>query len=372
MASEDFLERKLEERRAGNALRRLRLPEGMVDLCSNDYLGMATDGWIEKNWGDVVYGHGSMGSRLLAGNYPLAEEVERLLADFHAAPAGLLFNSGYDANLGVLSSVPQRGDTILYDELSHASIRDGMRLSFARAFGFAHNDCSDLERRLRGIGGGTVFVVTESVFSMDGDMAPLAEIVALCRRYGAHLIVDEAHATGVVGPRGAGLVQELGLEADCFARVHTFGKAVGCHGAVVLGSERLRSFLVNFARSFIYTTALPPVAARAIAVAYGLLPKMDAQRERLRGLVERFRAASLPYGRVDSITPIQVVIIPGNDAVKRVAGVLQEAGLDVRPILSPTVPAGSERLRIVLHAYNSEEEINKISRLIAETGLSST
>jgi 8-amino-7-oxononanoate synthase len=372
MAGEDFLELKLEERRANNALRRLRLPEGMVDLCSNDYLGMVTDGWIEKHWGDGVWPHGSMGSRLLAGNYPLAEEVEGLLADFHGAPAGLLFNSGYDANLGILSSVPQRGDTILYDELSHASIRDGMRLSFARAFGFAHNDCSDLERRLARTPEGTVFVVTESVFSMDGDMAPLAEMVALCDRYGAHLIVDEAHATGVVGPAGAGLVQELGLEAGCFARVHTFGKAVGCHGAVVLGSERLKSYLVNFSRSFIYTTALPPAAVRAIAVAYGLLPSMDAQRSRLRALIARFAGVSLPYARVDSVTPIQAVIIPGNDAVKRVAGVLQEAGLDVRPILSPTVPAGSERLRIVLHAFNTEEEVDKISRLIAETGLSST
>lgn len=372
MAGEDFLERKLEDRRANNALRRLRLPGGMVDFCSNDYLGMATDGWIEKHWGDTVYAHGSMGSRLLAGNYQLVEELERLLADFHAAPAGLVFNSGYDANLGVLSSVPQRGDTILYDELSHASIRDGMRLSFARAFSFAHNDCGDLERRLRAVEGGTVFVVTESVFSMDGDMAPLAEMVELCRRYGAHLIVDEAHATGVVGPAGAGLVQELGLEASCFARVHTFGKAVGCHGAVVLGSERLKSYLVNFSRSFIYTTALPPSAVRAIGVAYGLLPSMEAQRSRLRGLIARFAAVSLPYGRVGSVTPIQVVIIPGNDAVKRVAELLQDAGLDVRPILSPTVPAGSERLRIVLHAFNTEEDIDKISRLIAESGLSST
>jgi len=372
MASEDFLERKLEERRANNALRVLKLPEGMVDFCSNDYLGMVTDGWIEQHWGDGVWPHGSMGSRLLAGNYRLVEEVEKLLAAFHVAQAGLIFNSGYDANLGILSSVPQRGDTILYDELSHASIRDGMRLSFAKAFGFAHNDCSDLERRLRAVESGTAFVVTESVFSMDGDMAPLAEMVALCRRYGAHLIVDEAHATGVVGPAGAGLVQDLGLEAGCFARVHTFGKAMGCHGAVVLGSERLKSYLVNFSRSFIYTTALPPSAVRAIAVAYGLLPSMDAQRSRLRGLIARFAAVSLPYRRLDSVTPIQVVIIPGNDAVKRVAGLLQDSRLDVRPILSPTVPAGLERLRIVLHAFNTEADIDKISRLIAESGLLST
>jgi 8-amino-7-oxononanoate synthase len=376
MRDEDFLEKKLAERSGNAALRRLRLPEGKTDLCSNDYLGVVHNGLLEKSgWGGMPHGsgeargggdaHGSGGSRLLAGNYALIEELERNLAGFHRAEAGLLYNSGYDANLGLLSCVPQRGDLVLYDSLSHASIRDGMRLSFAQAWSFAHNDCADLEKRLTARStGGTCFVVTESVFSMDGDMAPLQQIAALCRRHDAQLIVDEAHATGVVGDRGEGLVQVLGLEQECFARVHTFGKALGCHGAVVLGSGRLREYLVNFSRSFIYTTALPPAASRAIGLAYALMPGLSAERARLRELIDRWRATPIGYQRMDSLTAIQAVIIPGNDAVRAEAERLQEAGLDVRPILYPTVPKGSERLRIVLHAFNDTGELDRLAALL--------
>ena len=212
--NEDFLDRKLQERKDQHAFRRLRLPDGKTDLCSNDYLGIATRGLIEKALASAIPAlpetpHGSGGSRLLAGNYPLIEETEKALAGFHAAETGLIFNSGYDANLGLLSCLPQRGDTILYDQLSHASIRDGIRLSFARAFPFAHNDLADLEKKLS-TAEGNKLVVTESVFSMDGDQAPLAEMAAVCRRYEAHLIVDEAHATGVIGEKGEGLVQARG------------------------------------------------------------------------------------------------------------------------------------------------------------------
>lgn len=355
---------KLNERLAQDALRRLRLPEGKIDFCSNDYLGIVTNGLIGGN----ALAHGSMGSRLLAGNYPLLEETERALADFHQAEAGLLFNSGYDANLGVLSCVPQRGDTILYDHLSHASIRDGIRLSFAQSHSFPHNDCDDLERRLRAVrgagGGSRIFVVTESVFSMDGDLAPLQTILGLCRSYGAHCILDEAHATGVVGKAGEGLAQSLGLQEECFARIYTFGKAVGCHGAIVVGSGRLRQFLVNFCRPLIYTTALPPVSVRAIADAYRLFPGMQAERESLQRLIGRFRQAVIGYQRLNSHTPIQVVIVPGNAEVRELAGRLQQAGLDIRPILYPTVPRGGERLRIVIHAFNTEAEVDRLTELL--------
>ena len=365
MPDEGFLSRKLKEREEQDALRRLRLPEGKVDLCSNDYLGVVHNGLLENEMLPMD-AHGSGGSRLLAGNYPLIEETERQIADFHKATAALIYNSGYDANLGLLSSVPQRGDVILYDSLSHASIRDGMRLSLAQAYGFAHNDLQELRTRLEKFSkGGTTFVVTESVFSMDGDMAPLGEMAALCRQFDAQLIVDEAHATGVVGPKGEGLVQELGLADECFARVHTFGKAVGCHGAAILGSTLLRDFLINFSRSFIYTTALPPASVRAIALAHALLPRLDAERERLRHLIDRFRQTPIAWERLDSHTPIQVVIVPGNAAVKALAGRLQGAGLDVRPILSPTVEKGRERLRIVLHAFNTEEEIDRLTGLLS-------
>lgn len=375
--SEDFLHNKLNERKEQNAFRQLRLPDGKKDFCSNDYLGIATNGLIEKSL-SVSYSspetgqgadlrHGSGGSRLLAGNYALVEATERQLASFHGAEAGLIFNSGYDANLGLLSSIPQRGDTILYDYLSHASIRDGMRLSFARSFSFGHNDLADLEKKLQAavpVGqpatAGNIFVVTESVFSMDGDQAPLQEMAALCAVYGAQLVVDEAHATGVIGKKGEGLVQDLGLEKKCFARVHTFGKAVGCHGAIILGSQLLRDYLINFSRAFIYTTALPASSVMAISKAYELFPQMDKERRQLQQLVTRFQQASLRFERLNSITSIQGVIVPGNEAVRSLAARLQTVGLDVRPILYPTVPKGSERLRIVLHAFNSMEDMEEL------------
>ena len=363
--NDNFLHKKLDERNAQQALRHLRLPAGRTDLCSNDYLGIVTNGKIELT---PNYHHGSGGSRLLAGNYRLIEDTERLLADFHKAPAGLIYNSGYDANLGLLSCIPQRGDTILYDQLSHASIRDGIRLSFARSFSFPHNDLEELEKGLRAAGG-TIFVVTESVFSMDGDQAPLRDMVALCEQYGAYLIVDEAHATGVVGPAGVGLVQELGVQEQCFARVHTFGKAVGCHGAIILGSEALRSYLINFSRAFIYTTALPETSIAAIRTAYELFPGMSDERDHLQRLIAHFQGAALGYERLDSRTPIQVVIVPGNESVRSLAGDLQENGLDVRPILYPTVPKGRERLRIVFHAFNTIEEIDKLITLLGSTHL---
>jgi 8-amino-7-oxononanoate synthase len=367
--NEEFLLKKLNERKEQNAFRQLRLPEGKTDFCSNDYLGFVHNSLLEKTPASLLWRreqgsahpalHGSGGSRLLAGNYALIEETERSLAAFHEAEAGLIFNSGYDANLGLLSCVPLRGDTVLYDALSHASIRDGIRLSFAQSFPFLHNDSQDLEKKLQ-TAQGNCFVVTESVFSMDGDQAPLQEIARLCALYGAHLVVDEAHATGVVGPKGEGLVQEKGLQGACFARIHTFGKALGCHGAIVLGSEPLRDYLINFSRAFIYTTALPETSVLAIQASYALFPHCHNERERLHHLVGHFREASFRLEKINSHTPIQAVIVPGNEAVKKLAAQLQSAGLDIRPILYPTVPRGSERLRIVLHAFNTTEELDRL------------
>jgi len=346
---EDFLHKKLREREQLQAFRKLKLMQGMVDFCSNDYLGIVKNNLLQVS---AHFSHGSTGSRLLSGNYPLAGEAEQLIASFHQAEAALLFNSGYDANVGLLSCVPQKGDTILYDHLCHASIRDGIRLSFAQAFSFKHNDIEDLQKKLQSATG-EVFIVTESVFSMDGDLAPLQEMAKL----GGHLIVDEAHATGVIGQRGEGLVQQLQLQDKCFARVHTFGKAVGCHGAVVLGSAALRDYLINFSRPFIYTTALPEVSVAAICESYKIFPQLMQERKHLQELI-----AAFPLG--NSPTPIQMVIIPGNEAVKQVATRLQKNGFDVRPILYPTVPKGSERLRIVLHAFNTIEQIKKVIGLL--------
>lgn len=362
--NDDFLLKKLHERKQQNAFRALALPGKKTDFCSNDYLGIVHNGLIGQHLAGQPFRHGATGSRLLSGNYLLIEETEKQVAAFHQAAAGLIFNSGYDANLGLLSSVPRRGDTIIYDYLSHASLRDGIRLSFARAFSFRHNDLNDLEKKLK-TATGTIFVVTESVFSMDGDTAPLTAISDLCERYGAQLIVDEAHATGVTGVQGAGLVQQLNLASKCFARINTFGKAVGCHGAIVLGSVRLRDYLVNFSRSFIYSTALPESSTAAIRSAYAIFPGMQAERTYLQQLIGWFQQAACLYEKLPSETPIQIIVVPGNDQVKKLAGTLQAAGLDVRPILYPTVPAGRERLRIVLHAFNTREELQQLMQLLS-------
>ncbi|MGX5820660.1 aminotransferase class I/II-fold pyridoxal phosphate-dependent enzyme [Chitinophaga lutea] len=367
MQKEDFLKAALDKRREQNALRQLRLPGGKVDFCSNDYLGLARNERVQETALTITRQlpqvHGSGGSRLLAGNYGLIEEAERVLAAFHASPAGLIFNSGYDANLGLFASVPQKGDTIVYDQLIHASIRDGMRLSPAQSFSFLHNDVEDLRKKLSNATG-NIFVAVESVYSMDGDKAPLEAIASVCEAAGAHLIVDEAHATGVVGERGEGLVQALQLSRQCFARVHTFGKAVGCHGAIVLGSTDLRDYLVNFARSFIYTTAMPPAAAAVILASYDIFPDMHAERAHLHALIRQFRDAIPENLRLDSETPIQIVMSPGNDEVRGLAHRLQGIGLDVRAILHPTVPKGRERLRVVLHSFNTEEEVEKLTTAI--------
>ena len=360
--AEDFLQNKLEERRALNAFRSLRTVPDAIDFCSNDYLGLASKLKPNAVRASEIR-HGSTGSRLLSGNYPLIEEAERIIAAFHDAQAGLLFNSGYDANIGLLSCVPRRGDTILYDYLSHASIRDGIRLSFAESFSFKHNDLNDLEEKLKK-SQGNKFVVTESVFSMDGDQAPLQDISMLCHQYGANLIVDEAHATGVLGARGEGLVQSLHLESHCFARIHTFGKALGCHGAIVLGSQTLRNYLINFSRPFIYSTALPESCIEILLISYSLFPGMVNERQQLRQLISQFQQAELAHIKLASNTAVQGIIVPGNNQVHTLASQLQSNNLDVRPILYPTVPKESERLRIVLHAFNTADEVNKLIGLL--------
>jgi 8-amino-7-oxononanoate synthase len=359
--NQEFLNKRLEERKQHHAYRQLRLPDGKIDFCSNDYLGIVRNDLLSgpltidhRPLG--VFKHGSTGSRLLAGNYALLGETEKIISAFHDAEAGLIFNSGYDANMGILGCVPQRGDTIIYDYLSHASIRDGIRLSFAQAFSFAHNDMESLEQKLK-VAGGNIFVVTESVFSMDGDIAPLKEITSLCEKYNALLIVDEAHATGVIGEKGEGLVQHVNLQQKCFARIHTYGKAAGCHGAIVLGSENLRNYLINFSRPFIYTTALPETSVRAIRKAYEVFPLMTGERNHLQQLVSYFQSSTINFERLTSTTPIQGIVVPGNEHVKNLSWHLQSNNLDIRPILYPTVPKGGERLRIVLHAFNTMEEI---------------
>ena len=366
MHGDDFLDRKLYERISGNFLRSLVVREGLTDFCSNDYLGISTNYLLQPYFSGEEK-HGSRGARTLAGNYRLMEETEQLIGDFHQSEAALIFNSGYAANTGLIQAVAQRGDVILYDSLAHASIRDGVRLSFAASYSFSHNDMDDLEQKIKTLHPtfpNQLFVVTESVFSMDGDKAPIENLVSLCEKYGAHLIVDEAHAIGVIGENGEGLVQSAGLNKKVFARVYTYGKAPGAHGAAVCGSQKLKSYLINFARSFIYTTALPESAVRAIQAGYQVFPDMKQERQHLHSLIRTFQESELAFEKLQSETAVQGVIVPGNGEVKSLASKLLDNGLDVRPILYPSVPKGKERLRISLHAFNTFEELDKLIALL--------
>lgn len=363
------LQKKLQEREKNQARRSLRVDPGLIDFCSNDYLGYAGNPEL-KAIADSIYPidyqrlNGSTGSRLLRGNTFFGEETESFIAAYHEAESALVFNSGYDANLGFFSSVPQKGDVILYDKLIHASIHDGMRLSNAEATSFRHNDLDHLRNQL-GRTKGNRFVVVESVYSMDGDRAPLEDLVTMSIEENFYLVVDEAHAMGVFGSKGEGLVSGK-LAENCFARIYTYGKAMGSHGAAILGSSVLRDYLINYARSFIYTTALPPYAHALIRAAYLLLERKPEFRAILHDRVSQFRHAVSGAGLkfVGGDSAIQSLIIGGNEETRRVAGAIQLEGMDVRAILSPTVPAGQERLRICLHRFNSAEEVNNLIFLL--------
>lgn len=362
---------KLEKRIQSNSLRQLggsRLP---IDFSSNDYIGFSKSEAIFNETHDYLQHHqwnqnGATGSRLISGNHPVYTAVEKEIAAFHQTESALIFNSGYDANVGFFSSVPQKGDFILYDELCHASIRDGIQLSNAKAYKYTHNDFEDLERLIQRCQTELVevYIVTESIFSMDGDCPNLEELTTLTEKHHCHLVIDEAHALGVFGDKGEGLIQYLGLQDKVFARIMTFGKGLGCHGAAVLGSNDLTTYLVNFARSFIYTTGLSPHAVATIGIGYKNLSAQSQSIEKLRHNITIFnqqkKLAGLQPMFVRSKSAIQCAIIPGNEKVKNIASLLQEKGFDVKAILSPTVPEGQERLRFCLHSYNNEEEITEL------------
>ncbi|OJJ16951.1 8-amino-7-oxononanoate synthase [marine bacterium AO1-C] len=367
----DFLNERLEERRENGLMRTLVDKEHLTDFCSNDYLGMAQLAAFKQLIDQKLAQYqpakvGATGSRLISGNYTYTEQLEQKIAAFHQAETGLIFNSGYDANIGVFASLARRGDTIITDELIHASIIDGTRLTHAKRLRFRHNNLNDLEKKLR-LAEGNIFVGVESVYSMDGDVAPLAEIAALCKKYNAHLIVDEAHGTGIFGNKGVGVVQSEELQNSVLARIHTFGKALGAHGAIVLGSSDLRNYLINFARSFVYTTALSMHSLIATEAAYELFPTLDSERKHLFNLIRIFQdtlGSAARYEVLPSPSPIQGVIVPGNSNARTLSQEIEKAGFYVKAILSPTVPAGQERLRICLHAFNTEAQLQQLIQII--------
>jgi 8-amino-7-oxononanoate synthase len=369
---------KLQQREQNNALRKLPMENHIIDFASNDYLGFAHSEAIFNTTHQYLIDNniktnGATGSRLISGNHNLYQITEDYIANFHQSQTALIFNSGYDANVGFFSSVPQRNDIILYDELCHASIRDGILMSNAKAYKFQHNNFDDLENKISKLqtpnsGLSEIYIITESVFSMDGDSPNLEELTTISQKYNCHLVVDEAHALGVFGEFGEGLIQNLGLQDQVFARIITFGKGLGCHGAAILGSSLLTNYLINFARSFIYTTGLSPHSVATIFTAYQHLAKNKTVIEKLKSNITFFNQEKMQMGLkplfVYSKSAIQCAIIPGNEKVKSIANQLQEKGFDVKAILSPTVPEGQERLRFCLHSYNSVDEISAILQLL--------
>lgn len=370
------LSHKIEQRVQSNSFRILPEPNDLVDFASNDYLGFSKSEAIFNQTHQYLLNHGILkngatGSRLLSGNHIVYKESEEYIAQFHEAETALLFNSGYDANVGFFSAVPQRNDIILYDEYSHASIRDGIRLSNAKSFKFQHNDLEDLEALVFKYKSdkSEIYIVTESVFSMDGDSPDLEKLAALSENNGCYLVIDEAHALGVFGEKGQGLIQDLNLQDKVFARLMTFGKGLGCHGAAILGTQDLKDYLVNFARSFIYTTALSPHSVAGILTAYKNLEAQKSEIQNLKENILHFNQEKQRIGLkqifVRNKSAIQSAILPGNEKVKAIAKKLQENGFDVKAILSPTVPENQERLRFCLHSFNSKEEITNVLEMLA-------
>jgi 8-amino-7-oxononanoate synthase len=366
MALDNWMNEILREREAQGSLRTLTTTQNKIDFVSNDYLGLSRSTelhqLIQERYHQLApIANGSTGSRLLAGNTLLAEETETQLATIFSAEQTLLFNSGYVANLAALACLPQKGDTILYDELVHACMHDGAKLSRAERLSFKHNDLADLEKKIKEAKG-KIFIAVESVYSMDGDQCPLTEIVKLSEQYNAHIILDEAHSTGSYGKNGAGLAVALGLQKKIAVRIYTFGKAMGIHGACVAGSKILINYLINFARPFIYSTALSPHSIVAVQCAFEFLQKEIHRQGLLQSKIdfflEQFKKISLI--KIESTSSIQSIVVKGNTHVIAFAHYLQQQNLDCRAIRSPSVKAGSERIRICLHAYNTEEEIKKL------------
>ncbi|MDG1334250.1 MAG: aminotransferase class I/II-fold pyridoxal phosphate-dependent enzyme [Crocinitomicaceae bacterium] len=355
------LHKKLQDRREKGTLRSLSSFDGMIDFASNDYLGFSKNNLLHSDLSE----QGATGSRLISGNRNTIEEVESKLASFFDAEAALCFNSGYDANIGVFSSIPQRGDIILYDEFIHASARDGIRLSLAKSYGFKHNNLNDLKRLLDLNKEQTVYIAVESLYSMHGDLCPLDQIVELAEQHSAFLILDEAHSAGIFGTSGRGFAQAHGVHSKCFLRLVTFGKAFGTHGSVVLCSGELREFLVNFARSFIYTTALPVSAYHKMLKAVEQ-ESIDELAARLQSRIAYFRKNLTDFNlSAASNSPIQFIKFSNLDQLREAEQALLDAGIFAKAIYAPTVPEGSEGLRVSLHDFNSEKEIDALIRIIS-------
>ena len=357
---------KLKLREQNGNLRSLKLYNTGIDFCSNDYRGWAKSGALDRIIASKLNSSnsslsGSTGSRLISGNSQIAENLERRIAQTHDAESALLFGNGYIANLGVIGAVCDRHTSIVMDEFCHASMIDAAHgTNHKSIYKFKHNDVDDLNKKLAHCEG-DIIVLIESVYSMDGDEARIESIVLTCRDHKASLIIDEAHAIGVLGENALGLAQNQSWNDVILARIYTYGKAMACHGAAVVGSKLLIDYLINFSRPFIYTTAPPKHQLLAIDGAYDLLQTDEESMVQLRNVIDHFQKMARQKnieGLIPSNSAIQVIIISGNDRAVSCAQQLVASGFMVKAILSPTVPEGLERIRICLHSLNNREEIN--------------
>jgi 8-amino-7-oxononanoate synthase len=369
----------LDDLRTQNRFRVLRVAAG-IDFTSNDYLGYGAGRRSLKSNGpasledllDPPYGAQTSGtsSRLLRGHHSLWDEVESALATWHRAEAVLMMTSGYAANEGLLATAIEPGDWVAADELVHASIIDGLRLARPQKFRFRHNDLNHLEDGLKAAASkssGERFVVTESLFSMDGDLAPLVAMTKLAERYGAYVIIDEAHSTGCYGPGGSGCVDAAGLRERVLATVHTGGKALGVTGAYICGSRLLKDYLVNKCRHLIYTTALPPAVAQWWLDVPARVSADNKGRSRLHDNAAGFRSALADYGEPAAGGEYVVPVILGDDgSAVAAAARLAEQGFDVRAIRPPSVPPSTARLRISIHADHDRETLTRLAAAVAE------
>ncbi len=352
-------------------------PRAGRDFASNDYLGFATHPALAQAAREALARGvplGSGGSRLLRGNHPEHEALEAEAAAFFGGPefsgAALFLPTGFTANSALLATMPQRGDHIFVDELIHASVHEGLRLSRAGHTLVPHNDVAGFADALRAWRGanatGTPWIVVESLYSMDGDFAPLAELSALAEAHGALLMVDEAHATGVFGPGGRGLLAGLGPRGANTITLHTCGKALGVEGALLVGPSVMREFLVNRARGFIFSTAPSPLMAAVVREALSLCEAADATRADLLARVEYARTALTPLGAEGHGSPILPLVLGGDVRAMAVATALQQRGFDVRGIRPPTVPEGTARLRIVITGHVRQQDIADLATALAE------
>jgi 8-amino-7-oxononanoate synthase len=334
----------------------------LVNLCSNDYLGLAADPRLRAAAALAAEreGAGSGAARLVAGDLPIHGALERRLAAWKGTESALLFNSGYHANAGVPGALVGRGDAVFSDVLNHASIVDGCALSRAELVRYRHGDAEELDDLLARTKARRKLVVTDAVFSMDGDAAPLRELAESCDRHGAMLYVDEAHAVGVLGPTGAGLAEELGVAARVDVHMGTLGKALGSFGAYVAGSRRLVELLVSRARTFVFTTALPPAACGAALAAIDVVRQEPERRERLRALARRMRAGleGLGFDVARVVAPIFPVVLGTEERALAASRALRARGFFVRAIRPPTVPRGTSRLRVALGAGHTEAQVD--------------